>query len=175
MLFIVSGKCEVLLKCSMPVRRGNRHSTRKQRGSGDSGDPLMNSSDSTSSVAASEEDRQARNNLVEASGKATRFIRQLERGPNELKVGTRSKGDAIGEMALFSRESTRTTSVRALTKMVVKVMSKEEVVNYFNRHLKEKQYLRQTMWQREGETVIVEGLYQLAKVHEVLLNSWGLR
>lgn len=53
MLYIVQGTCEVHLRCAMPVRRTIRghSSNRKTRGSADSGDPLMNSSDSASSVA----------------------------------------------------------------------------------------------------------------------------
>ncbi|GMH35908.1 hypothetical protein BSKO_03776 [Bryopsis sp. KO-2023] len=177
MLFIVSGKCEVHLKCSMPVRRAGRgHSSqRKNRGSADSGDPLMNSSDSASSVALTEEDRQARQNLVLAAERAAKAIRKLERGQNELMVAHRSAGDVIGEMALFSRESARTATVKAMTKTVVKMMSKDEVLSYFARFPEAKQHLREIMWSREGESVTVEGLYQLGKVHEVLVNSWGIR
>ncbi|CAD7704676.1 unnamed protein product [Ostreobium quekettii] len=176
MLYIINGKVEVLLKCSMPARRtGRSHSSNRKRGSTDSGDPLMNSSDSASSVALTEDDRQARQTLVSASSNAIKFIRTLDRSPFGLHVGTRSGGDVVGEMALFSREATRTATVRALTKTTVKVLSKEEVFNYFARHPKEKQQLREVMWKREGESVTVEGLFQLGKVHEVLANSWGMR
>lgn len=177
MLFIMSGKCEVLLKCSMPARRAGRggHTSSRKRGSADSGDPLMNSSDSASSVAISDDDRAARQTLVNAASNAIKFIRTLDRSPFGLHVGTRSHGDVVGEMALFSRESTRTATVRALTRMVVKVMSKEEVLNYFARHPKEKQQLREIMWKREGESVIVDGLFQLGKVYDTLANTWGMR
>lgn len=94
MLFIVSGKCEVLIKCQMPVKRnGKAHQPNRKHGSSDSADPLMNSSDSASSVALTEENKKARQILVDAAAKASRFIKTLERGTTEMLVGHRTSGN----------------------------------------------------------------------------------
>lgn len=78
-------------------------------------------------------------------------------------------------MALFAREPARTATVKAMTRTVVKVIGKQDVWDYFARYPESKQHLREIVWTREGESVRVEGLYQLGKVQEVLVNSWGMR
>lgn len=127
------------------------------------------------SLSQQEEDRQARQNLVVAADRAAKYIRKLDRGQNELLVAEREAGDVVGEMALFTREPARTATVVAKTKTVVKVMMKDDVLSYFARFPEARQHLREIMWSRDGESVRIEGLYQLGKVHEILVNSWGVR
>ena len=171
MLYIVSGECEVMLTCNLPRRPGRPQSSRK-RGSADSGDPLMNSSDSASSVVLTEEDRKARKGLVEASKKAYEFVRMQERGDNKMLVGYRGEGDIIGEMSLFTREGRRMATVRAAKKTVTKFLSKDDVMMYLSRHPETRQHLRELVWKRESESVTVEGLFQLGNVHKTLLASY---
>lgn len=170
MLYIVSGECEVTLTCNLPRRPGRPQSSRK-RGSADSSDPLMNSSDSASSVLT-EEDKKARKTLVEASKKAFEFMKVQERGENRMLVGHRQDGDIVGEMSLFTRECRRTATVRATKKTVAKFLSKDDVMFYLSRHPETRQHLRELVWKRESESVTVEGLFQLGNVHKALLSSY---
>jgi len=132
----------------------------------------MNSSDSASSVALTEEDKEARKSLVEASKKAYEFMRMQEKGDNKMLVGRRADGDVIGEMALFTRECRRMATVRAVSKTVAKVLSKDEVMMYLARHPETRQQLRELVWKRESESVTVEGLFQLGNVHKALLSCY---
>jgi len=171
MLYIVSGECEVMLTCNLPRRPGRPQSSRK-RGSADASDPLMNSSDSASSVALTDEDRKARRSLVEASKKAYEFMTLQEKGENKMLVGYRAEGDIVGEMSLFTRECRRTATVRAVKKTVAKFLSKDDVMMYLARHPETRQHLRELVWKRESESVTVEGLFQLGNVHRALLTSY---
>lgn len=171
-LIIDSGKCEVMLTCNLP-RRAGRSQNSSKRGSTDStADPLMNSSDSASSVAITEEDRRAKKALVDASSKAHGFVRTHERGDNSMFIGYRTAGDILGEMALFTRECRRMATVKAKTKVVAKLLPKEDMLAYLSRHPEARQHLRELVWKRESESVSVEGLFQLGSVHKYLATAY---
>lgn len=169
LLVIIRGECKVLLNCSTPRDACRRH----RRNQADStADPLMNSSDSASSVTLGEAERKAKKNLLEASQKAQEFVQKQTQDDNAVLIGYRGTGDVLGEMGVFTREGRRMASVRASSKVLVKIITKEQVLHYLSRFPEARQTFRELVWKRESENVIVEGLFQLSSIQRHLASTY---
>eukprot|EP00210_Caulerpa_lentillifera_P004735 g4519.t1 len=170
LLIIVSGDCEVLLNCYLPRRSGRRH--RKNPIDPTTTNALLNSSDSASSVTPVEEEMNAKKVLLDASLKAHDFVQKQTRDENTILIGCRSAGDVVGEMGLFTRDAKRTASVRAVSKVLVKIIHKQELFDYITKFPEAQQSLKELVWKKESENMILDGLFQLGSVHEQLAVTY---
>ena len=170
MVYIISGECEVLLAADLP-RCADRSGNRREGSPSDLRDPSTGSSTEPigSSSGAWMEEREMRNRVAEASKKARAFVEMQRRDDHQLLIGQRRKGDVVGEIALLAGGGHRTATVRATKRTVVKVLSRDDVLQYLRRHPETRLRLTELAWTRKAESLRRRGLIRLARVHEALL------
>lgn len=200
LMYIVSGTTDVLVKWTQPSRRPaasagpgaapgakpagshpHHHTQQQATSSGRASgvDELGEESDVMSPIV-DKEGLAHRTNLMRAAQKASEFVRSLQvaAGPptvpalagRELLIAQRGPGELIGEMALFGK-GTRSASLRCTTKVVVRLIIHEQLVEYLMANPMAKHQLREIIWKKESEITMVEALVKLANVHDVVAAS----
>ncbi|KAF5842526.1 hypothetical protein DUNSADRAFT_6770, partial [Dunaliella salina] len=86
----------------------------------------------------------------------------------DLLVAQKGPGELLGEMSLFSKSITRCASVRCVTKVTVRIITHEQLVEYLIKQPMAKHQIRESIWKKECEITMVEALVKLASVHEAL-------
>lgn len=185
LLYIVNGTVDVLVKwATLPRRTASAHHSRQgvppgaqgapgQGGKGAHVDEMMEDSDTMSPIV-DEESRQHRINLMRSSQKAGEFVRSLQAQAGtarDLLIAQRGPGELVGEMALFSKSLLRTATVRCASKVVARVITHEQLVEYLMANPLAKHQVREVIWKKESEITMVEALVKLTNVHDNIAAS----
>ncbi|PNW77250.1 hypothetical protein CHLRE_10g428650v5 [Chlamydomonas reinhardtii] len=183
LLYVVSGTVDILVKwVTMPRRTNSAQVAQGQQGvpgakpaakPGAGVDEMMEDSDTMSPIV-DEESRQHRVNLMRASQKAGEFVRSLQANAGttrDLLIAQRGPGELVGEMALFSKSLLRTATVRCATKVVTRVITHEQLVEYVMANPLAKHQVREVILKKESEITMVEALVKLTNVQDVITAS----
>ncbi|KAJ9508791.1 hypothetical protein QJQ45_028102, partial [Haematococcus lacustris] len=190
LLYIVNGTVDVLVKwVQPPPGSGRRNSSTTNNGGADGSAPgqqpsnssrqrsnpdeFMDESDSLSPIL-NMEGYTHRANLARAAAKASEFVGSLQsagRGGRDLLVAQRGPGELVGDMALFSRSLTRCATVRCATRVTARVITHEQLVEYLAAQPLAKHQIREGIWKKESEIIMVEALVKLANVADLVMST----
>ncbi|KAJ9510752.1 hypothetical protein QJQ45_027611 [Haematococcus lacustris] len=194
LLYIVNGTVDVLVKwVQPPPSSGRRNSTTTNNGGAEGSAPgqqpsngsrqrsnpdeFMDESDSLSPIL-NMEGYTHRANLARAAAKASEFVGSLQSagGGRDLLVAQRGPGELVGDMALFSRSLTRCATVRCATRVTARVITHEQLVEYLAAQPLAKHQIREGIWKKESEIIMVEALVggagvKLANVADLVMST----
>ncbi|KAK9905511.1 hypothetical protein WJX75_001206 [Coccomyxa subellipsoidea] len=163
LLYILEGTVEVLLKLSNPRndRRSNQGSY-GMRGSHDSDG--MQSAQQVPEVIGEE----LPPTLLEGASRSREVMSSLSRGHREYLVAIRREGQFVGEMAAFASAALRCASVRARGSVRAKIIPGELLRSCVERVPEARQQLKEMVWIKSSENMVLEAMYRLSGLHEAL-------
>lgn len=98
----------------------------------------------------------------------------IQREQEQYSIARRGSGEFIGEMVFFNHVGVRSATVRATTPMTVSIIGRDQLAAYLKQYPEAKHQLREIIWNRESELLMLEALHKLASVHPTLVERYNV-